>query len=394
MSSRRGAGGVFSTRHVRWSEFDWHIVLIAGLLLSIGLVFINAMSLSLGNDEVNGVSFEGHRQKIIMAVPALLVGLFVRPQWLKRNAWVVYFGALVLLALVPLVGDERNNARRWIELPLLNFDLQPSELAKIAVILMLAKVLDQNELESPRDWLRPLLVALVPMVMVAAQPDLGTSLTIVPVTVGLIYLAGGRARALASMAAAGLLAATLAFSLGAVRAYQMERIETWLDSFSTEELIAARNGPGFHTYHARVAIGNGGFEGRGIGEGVANETGLLPERDCDSIFAVIAEEAGFVGAVAVIALYTLLVVLMMSSASEMRDRFGRLVVGGVAIYFGAHLFINVAVNLGVLPMTGLTLPLLSTGGSSLLATFLALGLAFGLSSHHEASLDRDAFRPF
>lgn len=394
MSGRRVAGGVFSTRHVRWAEFDWHIVLIAGLLLAVGLVFINAMSLSLGNDEVNGVSFEGHRQKILMAVPALLVGLFVRPQWLKRNAWVVYAGALVLLALVPIVGDERNNARRWIELPLLSFDLQPSELAKIAVILMLAKVLDQNELGSPRDWLKPLLVALVPMVMVAAQPDLGTSLTLVPVTVGLIYLAGGRARALASIAAVGALAAVLAFSLGAVRAYQMERIETWLDSFSTEELIASRNGPGFHTYHARVAIGNGGLEGRGIGEGVANETGLLPERDCDSIFAVIAEEAGFIGAVAVIALYTLLVVLMMSSASEMRDRFGRLVVGGVAIYFGAHLFINVAVNLGVLPMTGLTLPLLSTGGSSLLATFLALGLAFSLSSHHEASLDRDAFRPF
>ncbi|MEZ6016847.1 MAG: FtsW/RodA/SpoVE family cell cycle protein [Planctomycetota bacterium] len=392
-SSGRGSGPL-SSRHIRWAEFDWHIVLIAALLLSVGMYFIHAMSLALGNDEINGVSFEGHRQKIVMAVPALLLGLFVRPQWLRRQAWVVYGGALVLLLLVPLIGDERNSARRWIELPLIKFDLQPSELAKIAVILMLAKVLDQNPLESLRDWLKPLLVALVPMLMVAAQPDLGTSLTIVPVTVGLIYLAGGRARALLSLAGLGVLVGATAFSLGFVRAYQLERVETWLDSFSPDELIASRNGPGFHTYHARVAIGNGGLEGRGIGEGVANETGLLPERDCDSIFAVIAEEGGFYGAAAVVALYTLLVVLMMASAAGMRDRFGRLVVGGVAIYFGAHLFINVSVNLGVLPMTGLTLPLLSTGGSSLLATFLALGLALGQSSHHEASLDSDAFRPF
>lgn len=392
--SGRGGSGPFSTRHVRWSELDWHIVVIAGLLLLVGLVFIHAMSLSVGNDEIGGVSFEGHRQKLLLAVPALVVGLCLRPQWLRKNAWVVYGLALVLLALVPIIGDERNQARRWIELPLVNFDLQPSELAKIAVIVMLAKVLDQNELESPRDWIRPLLVALIPMLMVAAQPDLGTSLTLVPITVGLIYLAGGRARALAALALGGVAIGALAYSLGAVRAYQLERVETWLDSFTPAELIAARNGPAFHTYHARVAIGNGGFEGRGIGEGVANETGLLPERDCDSIFAVIAEEGGFVGASVLIALYALLVVMMLTSASGMRDRFGRLVVGGIAIYFGAHLLINVSVNLGVLPMTGLTLPLLSTGGSSLLATFLALGLALGLASHHEAALDRDAFRPF
>ena len=394
MSARRGGDGPLSTRHVRWSELDWHIVVIAAILVMVGVVFIRAMSLSLGNDEMTGVSFESHRQKLLMAFPALLIGLFLRPQWLKRNAWVLYLGALVLLALVPIFGDERNNARRWIELPFINFDLQPSELAKVAVILMLAKVLDQNELESPRDWVRPILVTLVPMLMVAAQPDLGTSLTLVPLTVGAIYLAGGRARAIATLAVVGALAGVLAFAVGAIRAYQLERIDTWLDSFSPEELIAARNGPGFHTYHARVAIGNGGFEGRGIGEGVANETGLLPERDCDSIFAVIAEEGGFVGATALLVLYGLLVVLMMASAAGMRDRFGRLVVGGVAIYFGAHLFINVSVNLGVLPMTGLTLPLLSTGGSSLLTTFLALGLALGLASHHEASLDRDAFRPY
>ncbi len=393
MRSGRGSGPL-SVRHVRWSELDWHVLLLASLLLGVGLFFIHAMSLAPGNDEVGGVSFEGHRQKLLMAVPALLFGLCLRPHWLRANAWVVYGLALVLLALVPLIGDERNNARRWIELPIIQFDLQPSELAKIAVIVMLAKVLELNELVSLRDWVRPLLVAAVPMAMVAAQPDLGTSLTLVPVTIGLIHLAGGRLSVLLGLALAGIAAGALALATGAVHAYQLERVETWLDSFSAEELIAARTGPGFHTYHARVAIGNGGLEGRGIGEGVANETGLLPERDCDSIFAVIAEEGGFIGASALVLVYLLMVLAMMWSASQMRDRFGRLVVGGVALYFGAHLFINVSVNLGVLPMTGLTLPLLSTGGSSLLATFLALGLALGVAAHHEPALDRDAFRPY
>ena len=175
---------------------------------------------------------------------------------------------------------------------------------------------------------------------------------------------------------------------------QLERIDTWVESFDDRELIASRNGLGFHTYHARTFTGNGGLYGRGLGEGVANETGLLPERDSDSIIAVIGEEWGFAGTAMVIVLYGLMVGLLMLHAAGLRDRFSRLVVGGVAIYFAAHLFINVSVNLGLLPMTGLTLPLFSTGGSSLLATFLALGLALGLSSHHERNLGGDAFRRY
>jgi rod shape determining protein RodA len=338
------------------------------------------------------VDYAGHRQKILVALPVFFAGLFLRPSWLKRNAALIYSGCLVLLALVPLIGDERNNARRWIQLP--KFDLQPSELAKIGVILMLARVLHENPLRTGRDWLKPMLVTAVPMLLVAAQPDLGTALTMVPVLAGLLYLAGGSGRALGVL---GLTAVAAGFGIwqsGLVQSYQLERIETWVESFDDRELIESRNGLGFHTYHARTFTGNGGLYGRGLGEGVANETGLLPERDSDSIIAVIGEEWGFAGTSLVICLYGLMVGLLMFHAAGLRDRFSRLVVGGVAIYFAAHLFINVSVNLGLLPMTGLTLPLFSTGGSSLLATFLALGLALGLSSHHERSLGGDAFRRY
>ena len=118
----------------------------------------------------------------------------------------------------------------------------------------------------------------------------------------------------------------------------------------------------------------------------------MPERDCDSIFAVIAEEGGWLGASALLVVYAVLVALMLGSASGVRDRFSRLAAGGIALYFAAHYFINVGVNLGLIPMTGLTLPLFSTGGSSMLTAFLALGLVLGLASHHEPSLDEDAFR--
>jgi rod shape determining protein RodA len=141
-------------------------------------------------------------------------------------------------------------------------------------------------------------------------------------------------------------------------------------------------------------IGNGGWLGRGLGEGVANTAGHLPERDSDSLFAVIAEETGFLGTVAILALYVLMIVLLMTSAASLRDRYARLVVGGVALYFAAHLFVNAGVNLGLLPMTGLTLPLFSTGGSSLLVTFLSLGIAVGLASQHQMQLDQDAFRTY
>jgi rod shape determining protein RodA len=141
-----------------------------------------------------------------------------------------------------------------------------------------------------------------------------------------------------------------------------------------------------------VAIGNGGYEGTGLGQGMSSIAAHLPERDCDSIFCVIAEEGGFLGAVAFLVLYLALILLLLSHAASQRDRYPRLVLAGIALYFAAHLFINTGVNLGLVPMTGLTLPLLSTGGSSLMVTFLSLGIALGLIARVEPSLDPDAFR--
>lgn len=383
---------VLSLERVRWLELDWHVLLLAGLLLAAGLAFVRAMSEADALYDRADVSFRAHAGKVLLTLPALVVALAVRPRWLRRNAWLVYGACLALLLAVPLIGDYRNGARRWIPLPG-GFDLQPSELAKLGLILALARALYRNRLERARDWGPPIAIALAPMGLVALQPDLGTALTMAPVTLGMLYLAGARASVLGRFVGGAVLLAALLWQLDlGMHDYQEKRVQTWLAGFRASDLIEARNGPAFHSYHARVAIGNGGLFGQGLGEGVANVAGHLPERDCDSVFAVVAEEAGWFGSTVLLALYALLIALVMGSASAVRDRFSRLAVGGIALYFASHFFVNVAVNLGLVPMTGLTLPLFSTGGSSLLVTFSALGLALGLASHREPSLDRDSFR--
>ncbi|MFT7487536.1 MAG: rod shape determining protein RodA [Candidatus Paceibacteria bacterium] len=380
-----------STHWVRWQEMGWHTLFVGFVLVGVGLLFLAEMAEADSfHDRSGRIRLDGHIKKLIVASPCLIAGMLVRPSWLRRNAWKLYLGCLVLLLAVPFIGDERNNARRWIETPV--FDIQPSEFAKMAIILILARVLCRNRLSTLEDWFGPTLLALIPMGLVTLQPDLGTAMTIVPVTLGMLYLAGANGWLLSLLVGMGLVvgAGVWQYEVG-VKDYQLERIDTWAESIEASALIDGREGPGFHPYHARMSIGEGHWRGRGLGRGIANEAGILPERESDSVFAVIAGETGFVGASAVLLLYGLLVVLLMIGASEVRDRFTRLVVGGVAIYFAAHVGVHTAVNLGLLPMTGLTLPLISTGGSSLLVSLTALGLAVGLSANQEASLDRDAF---
>lgn len=386
-----GLGRAVAPASMPWLRVDWHILAVALSLLGLGMLFVAGMAEADGENGRNDVSLAGHLRKVAVALPALLVGLCVRARWLRRNAGLVFGACVILLLLVPVIGEERNNARRWIPLPV-GFDLQPSELAKFGYVLAMASLLYARRMKHLGDWVRAGLLTALPMVLVMAQPDLGTALTLVPVSVGMVWLAGGRAGVLLRIALVGALAAVLAWQLEWIKPYQVQRVETWLESWDHQQLIDGRNGPAFHAYHARTPIGNGSWFGRGLGNGVANEAGHLPERESDSIFAVVAEEAGFVGTSGILLLYCLMIVLLLQSASEVRERFSRLAVGGIALVFASHFVIHVAVNLGLVPLTGLPLPLFSTGGSSLLASFLGLGLALGLAAQSEPTLDGDAFR--
>jgi len=378
--------------NVPWWRLDWPILFLGAVLVGLGLVFVEAIAEA---DELFGhlqpVLSGGQLKKTLVVAPVLVLGLLLRPRWLRRHAYLLYGLGLFLVCLVPFLGEERNGARRWIPLPV-GFDLQPSELMKLAVILALARALHRTRLERPREWLAPALLALVPMALVAAQPDLGTALTLVPISLGLFWAAGARTRVLVGLALLGALFGTAAWRFDWVQGYQRKRVDTWVSCLDPAVLIESRNGAAYHTYQARVAIGNGGLTGRGLGRGVANEAGNLPERESDSIFAVIAEEAGFLGASALVVAYLLFSALFLLAAGRTRERFSKLVITGIGLYFASHFTINAGVNLGLLPMTGLTLPLLSTGGSSLLVSLALLGIGLGLSARAEVTLDSDSFR--
>lgn len=380
--------GLFAT--VRWSRFPFGTLALALSFLALGALLVHSMASVDALYQRDDVRFAAHLKKVAVAGPFLAIGLFMRPRTLRKRAWLVYLGAMVLLMLVPVIGEERNNAKRWIPTPI-RFDLQPSEFAKVALVIALARVLHVRRMTRVSDWFVVAGLTLLPMGLVMAQPDLGTALTLVPIAVGMCYLAGGSGRVIAGIAAVGLALGVSAWQFQWVQDYQLRRIDTWASTFEPGRLIEDKNGQSFHVYHARVCVGNGGTRGTGLGEGLASRAGYLPERESDSIFCVVAEEGGFVGATAFVVLYVMLMALLLRTAAQIRERFTRLVVGGVALYFAAHFFINAGVNLGLLPMTGLTLPLLSTGGSSMLATFAALGVALGMAAQQEPSLDEDAF---
>ncbi|MEZ6021678.1 MAG: FtsW/RodA/SpoVE family cell cycle protein [Planctomycetota bacterium] len=385
-----------STSHMRWFAVDWHILVLSMLLLGIGMLFLSAMD-GAEMEELRGaggVHFAGHREKVLFTLPLVVIGMLLRPSWIKRHAALLYSGSIALLVLVMLVGNERNHARRWIQLP--KFDLQPSELAKLGLILMLAKLLSGNRLERPRDWLAPLAAAGLPMLLVAGQPDLGTAMTLVPITLGLLYLAGGSGKVITGMVLAGVLFGGTARQMGLVQDYQWKRVQTWAATFEADNLIEMRKcrfGVPTSTWRVRRS-GTGTCGGRAGRRGVANRVGHLPERDSDSVFRGDRRGVRILGASLLLVLYTALVLFPAASAARLRDRFARLTVGA-SRSTAAHVFIHVAVNVGLLPMTGLTLPLISAGGSSLLTTFLALGLALGLGGLARAQLlDQDSFHEF
>ena len=385
-----GWRSVLSLR-IPWWRLDWPILLLALGLVALGLVFVEHMSQA---DELFGHSNPVPKKqltKALIAAPFLALGMLVRPRWLRRNAYVLYFAALFLVCLVPLIGEERNGAKLWIPMPM-GFDLQPSELVKIGVIVALARALYRNRLAHSDEWGVPGLLALVPIGLVMVQPDLGTALTLVPVSLGMFWLAGARTRVLAALVAGVALAGFAAWRLEWIEGYQKKRIDTWVESFDPVGLIHDKMVCSYHLDQALVAFGYVDLVGVGVGGGVANEAGHLPERSSDSIFAVIAEEGGFLGASALVVVYLSFAGLLLVAAGRTRERFSRLVIAGTGLYFAAHFAINTGVNLGLIPMTGLTLPLMSTGGSSMLVSLALLGLALGLSARAEVALDSDSFR--
>jgi rod shape determining protein RodA len=362
-------------REAKATSIDFVLLITTVALAALGLLMI--FTVTAPRLESIGVprSQDMVRQSIFagVALVVLVVATSISDRMWKLLAPYAYGGAIVLLilAMTPL-GGIRQGAQRWI--PLGIFDLQPSEFAKPAVILVLALLLSSVE-ENRMPWLRIAqamgLVAL-PSVLIFLQPDLGTMLVFGFVLVAMLFVAGTTLRQLTLLLIGGVIALIALFQLDLLKEYQLDRLAGFLNA--GQETLTVN----YNQTQSQVAIGAGGLFGRGLFEGTQTNLAFVPAQRTDFVFTAVGEQMGFAGGALVLGLYALLVWRMLLIAAVARDRFGQLVAAGAAAMVGFHVFVNVGMTVGLLPVTGLPLPFMSYGGSFLGAMAMTVGIVHSI----------------
>ncbi|HET9722623.1 MAG TPA: rod shape-determining protein RodA [Actinomycetota bacterium] len=313
------------------------------------------------------------RQATFAALGVVIVMLMASfdYRFLRIYAGMIYGASILLLLLVrtPL-GTAVKGSQRWFEV--FGFQLTPSELTKIALIIMLATYLAELRRSTAELSLQHVYaataIAALPALLVFLQPDLGTSIVLVAILVGILVVAGARGRHLGILALTALVLIFGALQLGLVREYQIARITGFLDPQNDPQRT------GWNRQQAEIAIGSGGLTGTGYLEGSQTNLDFVPEQHTDFIFTVVGEEFGFVGAVGMLLAFAVLLWRAFRIALLSKDPFGTYVAAGVAAMFAIQIFVNVGMTIGIMPITGITLPFVSYGGSSLLTNAIAVGL--------------------
>lgn len=302
---------------------------------------------------------------------------------LRPLAPALYAVMLVMLLAVHLVGHSALGARRWLSLA--GFPLEPSELSKLLIVIVLAAYLAREEKISWRAFMGALGLVAAPAVLVVLQPDLGTTLVLLAVSLGMLFLAGARLPQVGVVATAGIVALPLLPHV--LHGYQQRRLEIFLDP-SKDPL-----GAGYNLLQARIAVGSGGLFGRGWLNGVQGQLGFVPERATDFVFATYAEEFGLLGALVLLTLFGVLLLRVLRTAGAAPDRFGELLAGGVFVMVLAQVTENVGMNIGLLPIAGIPLPLISYGGSATITTLAALGLVQSVMVRRRLVAHQEAVAP-
>jgi rod shape determining protein RodA len=287
---------------------------------------------------------------------------------------VLYAASVVglILVLVPGVGAVINGSRSWIQLPWMS--VQPSEFAKLAVIvgmaLLIAEKGETNHRENARtiDIAQAIAVAAIPVLLVMLQPDLGTVMVLGSIVFGIIAVSGVPKRWMLGIVTAATVIAVLAIQFNVLKKYQLARFTAFADPSQDQQ------GIGYNVNQARIAIGNGGIFGQGLFHGSQTQNAFVPEQHTDFVFTVAGEELGLIGAGAIIILFAVILWRGLRIAVNARDAFGRLIATGIVCWFAFQAFENIGMTLGIMPVTGLPLPFVSYGGSSMFAGLLAVGL--------------------
>lgn len=361
--------------------WDWWLVLpaISLSLLGAALVWSATAGPLVTAGRFPGTYGVRHAVNVVLGLGLCWVVSRMGHRTIQRTTPLLYTASVagLLLVLSPL-GSSVNGARAWIQLPA-GFSIQPAEFAKVAIIVGVALVVSDrvgSDVPDVPTVLRVLTIAGLPMALILLQPDLGTVLVIASVVAGMLVLAGTRVRHLLVIAAAGVAAVGGAFALGLVDQYQIER----LIAFARPDSGALTYG--YNTAQARIAIGSGGLWGQGWGQGSQTQGGFVPYDHTDFVFSVAGEELGFVGVVLLLVLLGIVLWRGLTIALRARDPFGRLVAGGVVLWIALQGFENIGMNLGIMPVTGVPLPFVSYGGTSMFAVWIGIGLLLNV---HAAS---------
>ena len=357
-------------------QINWALVLLITVVAFVGF----AMLYSAAN---GNISPWASKQMIVFAaglVLMLVIAVIDIRFWL-RYAYLIYGFSIGLLVWVEFLGVERNTARRWIKVE--QFQLQPSEFMKIALVLVLARYfhrLNAEDIGRPHYLIVPLLMIAAPVLLIQRQPDLGTALFLLICGGAMFFLAGVRIWKFVVVltAAVGALPVAWPFLLD----YQKDRILTFL-SPDRDPLDA-----GYHILQSKIALGSGGMFGRGFLQGTQSHLKFLPERQTDFIFTMLAEEFGLVGGLGLLGLYTLLMLYGLSIALRCQNQFGRLLAMGVIFVFFLYAFINIAMVMGLIPVVGLPLPLISFGGTAMITVLVGFGFLISVSIHRDVRVGR------
>ena len=355
-------------------HLDPTLVLLALMLCAFGMLMIYSATYARLKDESLAPRYYLDRQFIFAVVGfvAMIVTAVFSYRRLKAWAWLAYVAAVgLLIAVLSPLGTTVLGAQRWIQIGI--FQIQPSEIAKLAVIMTLAAVLAERK-GSPEtiDVFKCILLVGLPAALIYRQPDLGTLLVLLAILGGMLLVSGTKARALIVIAMLGAVAFWGILHVGLLKDYQVARFTAFLDPASDPQRT------GYNLQQSKIAIGSGQLTGRGLFNGTQTNLRFVPEQHTDFIFTVIGEELGFSGAALFVVVFGLFVWRGVRIAMMSKDHFGTLLAAGIVSMFAFQGFVNVGMTMGISPITGIPLPFVSYGGSSLIASFLATGVLLNI----------------
>ncbi|MFH1190205.1 MAG: rod shape-determining protein RodA [Candidatus Omnitrophota bacterium] len=349
----------------KYKDLDTILLIMTFIIFLIGLLTIHSATQAKALALNEGYAL---RQLTWFGVGALLLIITIKVSYHKflDIAYILYIVNILLLVLVLIMGHIRLGAQRWFSI--FGFAFQPSEFMKISLVLALSAYVGQKKgaMGSPESLIIPTILMGIPFVLVLLQPDLGTALLLVPVFFAILLVGGARPKYLVRMILFGL--ACLPVFWHFLRGYQKQRLAVFINP-NADPL-----GAGYTIIQSKIAVGSGGLIGKGWLNGTQNQLNFIPERHTDFIFSVIGEEWGFLGALSLVLLYILVVNRAFNIGNLTSDRYGKCIATGIAILIGLQVVINIGMTIGLMPVVGIPLPLVSYGGSSLLTTLIAIGL--------------------